>query len=102
MANYQCLDDHAMRERAVRALRMTWHTIEYQVFLSHSSYERRVGQVVLTGAEVIDGVTSAGFVEGLPFLYGGDPEAVGWLDMQSETAQHSVCREAFPNESYTY
>lgn len=95
-------NDQAMRERAVRALRMTWHAIGYDVFLSWSSYERRVGQVVLERAHVIDAVCGSGFVDGLSFLHGGDPEAVGWLDVQSEVVQDSVCREAFPHDSYTY
>jgi hypothetical protein len=90
-----------MEERAARALYQTWQQIAGDVLAGYAEEEGKdVDRVVISRPEVIDCVTSCGYAGGYPETYGGDKEAVAWLDSQPLDVQRRVCVAAFPHARY--
>lgn len=91
----------AMEERAIQALRTTWHAIGHDCLISMSEGDiDEAEKISIPSDEVIDCVTSCGFTTGYPFTYGSDPEAVKWLEKQPEQEQNRICKIAFPRGRY--
>jgi len=91
-----------MEQRAIRALSRTWDVIGYDSLQAavDCGEAKNVDDVVMTRAEVIDCVASCGFMGGYPESYGGDKEAVEWLESQPEKVQNEILKKAFPHARY--
>lgn len=93
MAKSKRVQTGTMEERAIRALKQTWSQIGYDTL-------QCTGGGDINAESVIDGVTSCGFVGGYPMMYGGDDEAVKWLEEQKRDMQDAICNKAFPPGMY--
>lgn len=91
-----------MEERAVTALVRTWDAIGYDALqcMVDAGEVKNINQAVMTRAEVIDMVTSCGFVGGYPMQYGDDKEAVKWLEVQTDEVLKPIYKKAFPLARY--
>ncbi len=91
-----------MEQRAIRALHRTWNAIGYDALQAavDCGEAKSVDEVTMTRAEVIDMVTSCGFIGGYLADYGDDHEAVAWLETQPRKVQDRLLKEAFPHARY--
>lgn len=88
--------DPNMIERAARALSRTWDSIGMDCLSSLGNPK----QVTMSKADVVDFVTACGFVGGYPETYGGDKEAVEWLESASKADRKRAINLAFPLTRY--
>ena len=96
------MTEQTMEQRAICALARTWDQIGWdalQVAVDCGEVDD-INKVSMTRAEVIDMVTSCGFMGGYPETNGGDLEAVKWLEEQSTRVQNKILRKAFPHSTY--
>jgi len=96
------MTEKTMEQRAIRALARTWEEIGWDALQTAVDCGEAddIDKVSMTRDEVIDMVTSCGFMGGYPETNGGDLEAVKWLDAQPTRVQNKILRKAFPHSTY--
>ena len=96
------MTEKTIEQRAIVALARTWDQIGYDCLQAavDCSEADDINKVSMTRDEVIDMVTSCGFVGGYPETNGGDKEAVEWLEAQPEKIHNRILKKAFPHARY--
>lgn len=96
------MTERKMEQRAISALARTWDQIGWDALqvAVDCGEAKNINDVTMTRAEVIDMVTSCGFVGGYPETNGGDKEAAEWLEKQPAKIQNQILRKAFPHARY--